>query len=115
MEIAHLYIRRCRREFVQDSAGHRGEPSNQRTAHWRGHIGVGELSRRVPRTLRAEFIAKIGVCCEEADETKMWLNLCADAGLSGRSVITSLADEPDQLLRILTASQLTAKRRNQPS
>jgi four helix bundle protein len=62
---------------------------------------------------RAEFIAKIGVCCEEADESKMWLNLCADAGLCGRSVIASLADEADQLLRILTASQLTAKRRNQ--
>lgn len=44
----------------------------------------------------------------------MWLNLCADAGLCGRSVIASLADEADQLLRILTASQLTAKRRNQP-
>jgi four helix bundle protein len=55
---------------------------------------------------RAEFISKMGVCCEEADESNMWLNLCA------RSVITGLAGEADQLLRIFTASVLTAKRRD---
>jgi four helix bundle protein len=59
----------------------------------------------------AEFIAKIGVCCEEADESNMWLTLCADTGLASRSVTGPLADEAEQLTRIFTASQLTAKQR----
>ena len=61
---------------------------------------------------RAEFISKIAVCCEEADESNMWLNMCADVGLCGRSAIAALADEAEQLRRIFTASQLTAKRRD---
>lgn len=61
---------------------------------------------------RAEFISKMGVCCEEADESNMWLNLCADTSFCARSDVAGLADEADQLLRIFTASVLTAKRRD---
>jgi len=58
----------------------------------------------------AEFIAKIGVCCEEADESNMWLNMCADSGWASRSVVGPLANEAEQLRKIFTASQITAKR-----
>ena len=61
---------------------------------------------------RAEFISKMGVCCEEADESNMWLKMCADASFCARSAVAGLADEADQLLRIFTASVLTAKRRD---
>ena len=61
---------------------------------------------------RAEFIAKIGICCEEADESHMWLLMCADVGLSNRAAVTTLADEAEQLRKIFIASQLTAKRRD---
>jgi four helix bundle protein len=61
---------------------------------------------------RAEFIAKMGTCCEEADESEMWLRMCADAGWTSRSTVTPLVDEAEQLLKIFTASLLTAKRRN---
>jgi four helix bundle protein len=60
---------------------------------------------------RAEFIAKIGICCEEADEANMWLRMCADAGWTSRTTVTPLVDEAEQLRKIFTASQLTAKRR----
>ena len=60
---------------------------------------------------RAEFIAKIGICCEEADEANMWLRMCADAGWTSRATVAPLADEAEQLRKIFTASQLTAKRR----
>jgi|RhiMetStandDraft_4_1073278.scaffolds.fasta_scaffold244916_1 four helix bundle protein len=60
---------------------------------------------------RAEFIAKMGTCCEEADESQMWLNMCADTGFCARSTITAMADEAEQLVRIFTASVLTAKQR----
>ena len=59
----------------------------------------------------AEFIAKIGICCEEADESNMWLNMVADVGWSSRSIAAPLADEAAQLTKIFTASQLTAKQR----
>ena len=59
----------------------------------------------------AEFIAKIGICCEEADESNMWLTMCADVGLASRSIAAPLADEAAQLTKIFTASQLTAKQR----
>ena len=60
---------------------------------------------------RAEFISKIAVACEEADESHMWLNMCADIGMTTRPAVAKLIDEADQLRRIFTASQLTAKRR----
>ena len=60
---------------------------------------------------RAEFISKMGVCCEEADESEMWLTMCADVGFCARSTVSGLANEAEQLLRIFTASVLTAKRR----
>jgi four helix bundle protein len=61
---------------------------------------------------RAEFIAKMGTCCEEADESQMWLTMCADTGFCARSTIAAMADEAEQLLRIFTASVLTAKQRD---
>ena len=61
---------------------------------------------------RAEFIAKIGICCEEADESNMWLRMCADAGFASRHAVAPLADEAEQLRKIFTASQLTAKQRS---
>jgi four helix bundle protein len=57
----------------------------------------------------AEFIAKMGTCCEEADESQMWLTMCVDTGFCMRSTIAAMADEAEQLLRIFTASVLTAK------
>ena len=42
----------------------------------------------------------------------MWLQMCADTGLTSRSAIAPLADEAEQLRRIVTAAQLTAKRRD---
>ena len=58
-----------------------------------------------------EFIAKLGVCCEEADESNMWLMMCADIGLTSRSIAAPLAAEAEELRKIFTASQITAKQR----
>lgn len=60
---------------------------------------------------RAEFISKVAICTEEADESHMWLHMCADVGMSSKAAITKLADEAEQLRKICIASQLTAKRR----
>jgi len=60
---------------------------------------------------RAEFIAKIGVVVEEADETVFWLELLVEASILGDSRMSSLTSEANELLAIFAASQYTAKSR----
>ena len=60
---------------------------------------------------RAEFISKIAVCCEEADESEMWLRMCADTDFAPRVVVNPLVEEAIQLRKIFIASQLTARSR----
>jgi four helix bundle protein len=58
---------------------------------------------------RAEFIAKIGVVIEEADETVFWLEMLRDSGIVKPTKLDSMLDEANQLLAIFTASRRTAK------
>lgn len=55
---------------------------------------------------KAEFVAKMGVVVEEADETVFWLELLEESGLIRRSGVRGEANE---LLAILAASLRTAK------
>ena len=58
---------------------------------------------------KAEFIAKIGIVIEEADETVFWLELLRDSGILKPTKLESLLDEANQLLAIFAASRRTAK------
>jgi four helix bundle protein len=58
---------------------------------------------------KAEFIAKVGVVVEEADETVFWLELLLETGLVPRNEIQPLLTEAGELLAIFAASQHTAK------
>jgi four helix bundle protein len=58
---------------------------------------------------KAEFIAKIGVVVEEADETVFWLEMLADSGIVRAEKLESLLAEATQLVAIFTASRKTAK------
>ena len=62
---------------------------------------------------RAEFIAKLGVAVEEADETEHWLAVIRDAHImsttSGLKELEWLLDEARQLRAILVASVNTAR------
>ena len=60
---------------------------------------------------KAEFIAKIGIVVEEADETVFWLELLVDTEIVRESRMRSLMDEANELLAIFAASQYTAKKR----
>lgn len=57
----------------------------------------------------AEFIAKIGVVVEEADETVFWLELLIETEIVGLNLMSDLLDEANELLAIFAASQITAK------
>ena len=62
---------------------------------------------------RAEFIAKLGVAAEEADETEHWLIVIRDAHIisatTGLKELDWLMDEARQLRAILVASVKTAR------
>lgn len=59
---------------------------------------------------KAEFIAKIGIVVEEADETAFWLELLVETGIVQQNRMDSLLSEANELLAIFAASQHTAKR-----
>jgi four helix bundle protein len=57
----------------------------------------------------ADFISKISVVVEEADETLFWLELIVEANLLPAKVIASLVLECEELLKIFSVSLTTAK------
>jgi four helix bundle protein len=58
---------------------------------------------------KSEFIAKMGVVVEEADETVFWLELLADSGVVKPSKLRELLAEANQFVYIFSASRRTAK------
>ena len=58
---------------------------------------------------KAEFIAKIGVVLEEADETALWLELLSESGIISAPKLKNLLDEANQLTAIFSASRRTVK------
>ncbi|HSH40477.1 MAG TPA: four helix bundle protein [Chthoniobacterales bacterium] len=58
----------------------------------------------------ADFISKISVVAEEADETLFWLELLIEAELVKAQLLQSLMSECGELLKIFSASLATAKR-----
>ena len=61
---------------------------------------------------RAEFIARIGIVAEEADETVFWLELIAETGVMKESRLGELLKEAHELTPIFSASQRTARNGN---
>ena len=60
---------------------------------------------------RAEFIAKLGLVSEEADESVFWLQRLVNANIGSEVPIEPLLDEAIQLAKIFGASYRTAKRK----
>lgn len=57
---------------------------------------------------KAEFIAKIGVVLEEADESLLWLELIVDAKLLSPKRVEPLLREAGELVAIMAASRKSA-------
>jgi four helix bundle protein len=58
---------------------------------------------------KAEFISKISIVVEEADETAFWLELLADTAVVPTEKLSLLLKEANELLAICEASLRTAK------
>ena len=63
---------------------------------------------------KAEFVAKIDVVVEEADETVFWLELLVETGIVARARMDGLLTEANELPAIFAASQRTSKEQNDP-
>ncbi|HEX7289189.1 MAG TPA: four helix bundle protein [Candidatus Angelobacter sp.] len=58
---------------------------------------------------KAEFIARIGIVAEEADESVLWLELLEDTEILRRERLQDITTEARELAAIFSASQKTAK------
>ena len=60
-----------------------------------------------------EFIAKVGVAAEEADESKGWLELLVRTGKTTVEAAGDLIREADELTAIFVQSRITAQKNQQ--
>jgi four helix bundle protein len=76
----------------------------------RSATGIAANYRAAGRSRsKAEFITKIGVVVEEADETVFWLEMLADSGIVRPEKLERLLAEATELVAIFTASRKTAR------
>ena len=57
---------------------------------------------------KAEFIAKIGIVLEEADEAQLWLELIADGKILPAKRVEPLLSEANELVAIMVTSRKSA-------
>ena len=62
-----------------------------------------------------EFVSKIRIVVEEADETVYWLELLVEAAIVTKRRLENLYVEANELLAIFAASQRTAESRSRPA
>jgi four helix bundle protein len=78
----------------------------------RSGTSIGANYREASRARsKAEFIAKLGDCLKEADESEYWLELIHDEKLVKPARLRPLLEESGELVAILTKSIRTAKNR----
>jgi len=59
----------------------------------------------------ADFINKMGIVEEEADESMYWMELLVESGMMEESRVSDLYKEADEILSMVVASIKTAKSR----
>ena len=62
----------------------------------------------------ADFIAKLYISRKEAGETLYWIDLLKESGYLSDDVATSISDDCDELLKLLTSSIKTMKSKQSP-
>lgn len=76
----------------------------------RSGTSIGANYREASRSRsKAEFVAKIGDCLKEADETAYWLELLTDEGIISRERLDSLLKETNELIAILVTISKRAR------
>lgn len=58
---------------------------------------------------RADFISKMGIVEEEADESMYWMELLLESGIVGLKAVESLMNDGNEILAITVSSIKTAR------
>jgi four helix bundle protein len=61
---------------------------------------------------KADFVNKLAIAEDEADESALWMELLIESGLVPSRRLEKLVAEANELTAIIVASQRTIKRRN---
>ncbi len=76
----------------------------------RSGTSVGANYRAAGRSRsKAEFVSKIGIVVEEADETVFWLECLVESGIVKEELLKDLLVEANELVAIFAASHRTAR------
>lgn len=59
---------------------------------------------------KAEFIAKLGIVIEEADESGFWLEIVIESKLLRKELVEPLLQETNEILSIMITSSKSAKK-----
>jgi four helix bundle protein len=59
---------------------------------------------------KADFIARLAIVEEEADESAYWLDMLVEAAILKPKVVADLISEANELTAIMASSRITAKR-----
>jgi len=76
----------------------------------RSGTSVGANYRAAGRARsKAEFISKIAIVLEEADETVFWLECLIESGIVKQELLQDLLTEANELVAIFAASHRTSR------
>jgi len=76
----------------------------------RSSTSVGANYRAVCRARStADFVSKLGIVLEEADETLFWIELLVESGIARPDEVACVRTEANELVSIFVASLRTAK------
>ena len=77
----------------------------------RSGTSIGANSRAACKgRSKKEFIAKLGMVEEEADESAYWMELIIEGDLLKRELVQPLLDEANEIAAIMAASRMTASK-----
>jgi four helix bundle protein len=101
----HIRIIKLCEFFPRNAAGYEMAKQLIRSA---GSVGANYRAACRGKS-KADFIYKIEVVLEEADESLYWLEVSKEAGLINILLIDELIKEANELVSIFNASDITAK------
>ena len=77
---------------------------------FRAGTSVGANYRAACRARsKAEFIAKMGIVLEEADESLYWLEILKETKVLKKDILSQIMKEADELISIFVKTLLTSK------
>ena len=62
-----------------------------------------------------DFLARMGIVEEEADESTYWMELLVESNLVKRELVMDLMNECEEILKMVVSSIRTARKRTTPS